>query len=82
MGPGERAATQSAEVPDNVKRMRAILATHGHVTWLQPGQAGVADHTATWIEASADPRIDGTPVTVSREMLGMLADYLEARFGR
>jgi len=64
---------------DHVTRMQALQERHPHVTWLRPGQAGVSDHTATWIEASPDHRIDGTPVTVSRESLGQLVDYLMAR---
>jgi hypothetical protein len=83
MGPAERPAAEPTAVPDNVVRLAAILARHKHVTYLRPGQAGVPFHTATWIEADAeDPRIDGTPVTVSREDLGPLCNYLEARFGR
>jgi len=65
--------------PDHVKRMEALLERHKHVTWLRPGQVGVAWHTATWVEVDGDPRIDGTPVTVSRETLGLLVDYLIAR---
>lgn len=67
---------------DDVERMREFLARHPGVTWLRPGQAGVTDQTATWIEADADPAIDGTPVTVSRFRLGHLVDYLEAKFER
>lgn len=83
-GPHEpERAKAPAEVPDNVRRMEAILARHRHVTYLKPGQAGVPHHTATWIEADPeDPRIDGTTVTVSREDLGPLCSYLEARLGR
>lgn len=78
MGPGGRtAASQGA--PDHITRMRALLERHPHVTWLRPGQAGVRDHTATWLEIDGDPRINGTPVTVSRESLGHLVDYLIAR---
>lgn len=81
MGPAEHPG-ESTAVPDNVKRMQAILARHKHVTYLRPGQAGVAHHTATWIEVDIeDPRIDGTPVTVSRTDLGPLCNYLEARLG-
>ncbi len=65
---------------DDVQRMQAFLKDHPHVTWLRPGMAGVTDQTATWIETDADPRIDGTPVTVSRFRLGHLVDYLKARF--
>jgi hypothetical protein len=65
---------------DEVTRMKAFLERHPQVSWLRPGQAGVPDHTATWIEADADPRVDGTPVTVSRYRLGHLVDYLMARF--
>ena len=64
--------------PDSVERMRAFLERHPHVTWLRPGQAGVAEHTATWLEADADPRIDGASVTVSWP-LALLVSYLEAR---
>jgi len=64
----------------DVERMKAFLTRHPHVTWLRPGMAGVTVQTATWIETSADPRVDGTPVTVSRVWLGHLVDYLEARF--
>jgi hypothetical protein len=71
---------EAGGAPDHVKRMRALLKRHPEVTWLQPGQAGTAEPTATWIETDADPRIDGTPVTVSRESLGRLVDYLEAKF--
>jgi hypothetical protein len=67
---------------DDVARMKAFLERHPEVTWLRPGQAGVTDQTATWIEVDADPRVDGTPVTVSRYRLGHLVDYLEARFDR
>jgi hypothetical protein len=70
------------DLPDQVERMKAFLRRHPDVTWLRPGQAGVRDQTATWIEADADPAIDGTTVTVSREVLGHLVDYLEARFDR
>lgn len=65
--------------PDHVTRMQALIERHRGVVWLQPGQAGVAEHTATWLETSPDHRIDGTPVTVSRESLGALVDYLIAR---
>jgi hypothetical protein len=68
--------------PDHVARMVAFLARHRQVSILMPGQAGVTRPTATWLEADKDPRIDGTPVTVSRDHLGFLMDYLEARFGR
>jgi hypothetical protein len=71
----------AGRTPDDVKRMKEFLERHPHVTWLRPGMAGVTDQTATWIETDADPRIDGTPVTVSRFWLGHLVDYLEARFG-
>jgi hypothetical protein len=66
---------------DRAVKMRAILARHPHVSLLRPGEAGVAQHMATWIEVSADPRIDGTPVTLSRDSLSLLATYLEARLG-
>ena len=81
MGPVNGLAAAGGS-PDHVTRMTALLERNPHLTWLRPGQAGVSDPTATWIEADPDPRIDGTPVTVSRETLGMLVDYLEARFGR
>lgn len=68
--------------PDQVERMKAFKERHPHVSILMPGQAGVARPTATWIEADPDPRIDGATVTVSREILGHLLDYLEARFDR
>ena len=67
--------------PGHVTRMLAVLERHPTLTWLRPGQAGAAEHTATWIEASPDPRIDGTPMTACLP-LGMLVDFLEARFGR
>jgi hypothetical protein len=73
---------ESGGAPDHVTRMKELLRRHRHVTWLRPGQVGVALPTATWLEVDADPRIDGTAVTVSRETLGMLVDYLEARLGR
>jgi hypothetical protein len=79
MGPGNEATFGA---PDHVTRMKALMKRHRGLAWLRPGQAGVAHHTATWLETSADHRIDGTPVTVSRETLGMLVDYLEARLGR
>lgn len=80
-GPGGR--QPPADVPDNVTRMQAILARHRHLTYLRPGQAGVAHHTVTWIEVDIDdPTGDGTPVTVSRMDLGPLCSYLEARLGR
>ena len=79
MGPYEGAA----EVPYIVKRMQPILERHRHLTYLRPGQAGVAHHTVTWIEVDIDdPTGDGTPVTVSRMDLGPLCSYLEARLGR
>jgi hypothetical protein len=70
--------------PDHAARLKEILARLNHPTLavLMPGQAGVTDPTATWIDADPDPRLDNTPVTVSRPTLGMLCDYLEARFGR
>lgn len=62
--------------------MKALLKRNPHMTWLQPGQAGVPHHTATWIDVDIDdPRGDGAAVTVSREDLGMLVNYLEARLG-
>jgi hypothetical protein len=67
---------------DDVARMQEFIKRHPEVSWLRPGQAGVAEHTATWIDADRDPREDGTPVTVSRTELGRLVDYLEARFER
>jgi hypothetical protein len=67
---------------DEVTRMQEFIARHPEVAWLRPGQAGVPEHTATWIEADADPRVDGTTVTVSRYRLGPLVDYLVARFDR
>jgi hypothetical protein len=70
----------AGRMPDDVQRMQEFLGRHPHVSWLRPGTAGVMDQTATWIETSADPRVDGTPVTVSRFWLGQLVDYLEARF--
>jgi hypothetical protein len=70
------------KAPDQVLRMREFRARHQHVAILQPGQAGVIKPTATWIEADPDPRIDGTAVTVSRDELRYLLDYLEARFDR
>ncbi len=69
------------DTPDHAARMKAFREAHKHVSILMPGQAGVAKPTATWIEADPDPRVDGTTVTVSRETLGFLLDYLEARFG-
>lgn len=69
------------DIPDNVTRMNKVLGRHPTITWLRPGQAGVGEHTATWLEAHADPRIDGAPMTVCLP-LGLLVDYLEARFGR
>lgn len=68
--------------PDQVRRMQQFRARRQHVSILMPGQAGVLRPTATWIEVDADPRIDGTPVTVSRDELRDLLDYLEARFDR
>ncbi len=79
-GAGMRASL--AEVPDHGARLKAFRKAHGHVSILLPGQAAVTSPTATWIEADADPRVDGTPVTVSRETLGHLLDYLEACFDR
>lgn len=70
----------AGRMPDDVQRMHDFLERHPQVTWLRSGQAGVADQTATWIEADQDPRVDGMPVTVSRCRLGHLVDYLEARF--
>jgi hypothetical protein len=81
MGPSDRTAAPR-EVPDNVTRMQAILDRHRHLTYLRPGQAGVAHHTVTWIDVDTeDAQGDGTPVTVSRMDLGMLCSYLEARLG-
>lgn len=73
---------EAGGAPDHAARMKALLAANAHVSILMPGQAGVLKPTATWLEVDADPRVDGTPVTVSRETLGFLLDYLEARFGR
>lgn len=82
MGPGRGQAPygRAGGAPDHVKRKNAFRERHPHVTFLMPGQAGAAMPTATWIEADADPRIDGTAVTASRETLGMLLDYLIAKF--
>lgn len=82
MGPGRGQApySRAGGSPDHAKRMNAFKERHPHVTFLQPGQAGVAWPTATWIEVDVDPRIDGTTVTASREMLGHLLDYLIAKF--
>jgi hypothetical protein len=68
-------------VPDQVVRMGEFTRRYPFVSVLLPGQAGVTKPTATWIEADADPRIDGTPVTVVRDELRDLLDYLEAHFG-
>jgi hypothetical protein len=64
---------------DHMLRMEALLERHPNVTHLRPGQAGVARETATWLEVSGDHRIDGTPVTVSKDTLAELVDYLIAR---
>jgi hypothetical protein len=68
--------------PDQVKRMKAFKERHPHVSVLLPGQAGVARPTATWLEADADPRIDGAATTVQYDELRDVLDYLEARFDR
>lgn len=68
--------------PDQVLRMREFRERHQQVSILLPGQAGVLRPTATWLEADADPRIDGAAVTVSYDELRDLLDYLEARFDR
>lgn len=81
MGPVNGLA-MAGGAPDHVTRMAALIKRNPHVMWLKPGQAGVSEPTATWLEVDPDPRVDGTPVTVSRPTLGMLVDYLEARFGR
>lgn len=67
---------------DNVARMESFLVHHPEVTWLPPGEAGRhTRHTVTWLHVdTVDPRIDGTPVTIGREDLGRLVDYLVARF--
>jgi hypothetical protein len=70
------------DMPDHVARMKAFRAAHQHVSILLPGQADVTRPTATWLEVDADPRVDGAAVTVRRETLGMLMDYLEACFDR
>lgn len=79
MGPDPAPYSRAGGAPDHVKRMKALRERHPYVTFLKPGQAGVFEPTATWIEASADPRIDGTTVTVSRPTLGLLVDYLIAK---
>jgi hypothetical protein len=84
-GPGGAAhrPLSAAQVSvDHVIRMREFLASHPEVSWLRPGQAGVAQHTATWTEPDPDPEKGETAVTVSRVHLGWLVEYLEARFGR
>lgn len=81
MGPGPvTALSMAGGAPDHVTEMREFLKRHPLVTYLKPGQAGVARHTATWLEVDADPAVDGTPVTVSRDYLGELVAYLKARF--
>jgi hypothetical protein len=83
MGPDKRPPVPLSHAGgwvDDVVRMLAFLKRHQEVTWLRPGQAGVADHTATWIDAGPDQ--EGTPVTVSQKDLGRLVDYLEDRFDR
>jgi hypothetical protein len=75
--------SQAGGAPDHAKRAaEEFKARHPHVSILMPGQAGVLEPTATWLEVDADPAIDGTPVTVPRPTLGMLMDYLEAKFRR
>ena len=82
MGPGfsDWRGEKPREIPDHVAEMDEWRRRHRHVTWLRPGQAGVAEHTATWLEADADPAIDGAPVTVTLP-LGSLLAFLRARFG-
>ena len=81
MRPGtDRTVRVTEPYVDHVKRMRQFLGRHPEVKWLRPGEAGVAHQTATWSDAGPDPVRGGTPVTVSREDLGMLVDYLEYKF--
>lgn len=83
LGPENYAMRQAlTDAPDHGRRLAEFRDRHPHVAVLLPGQAAVTVPTATWIEADPDPRVDGTPVTVSREMLAWLLDYLEARFDR
>jgi len=77
-----RAPSAAQASVDHVTRMREFLARHPEVSWLRPGQAGVAQHTATWTEPDPDPEKGETAVTVSRLHLGWLVEYLEARFDR
>jgi hypothetical protein len=69
-------------VPDQVLRLREFRARHPYVSVLLPGQAGVSQPTATWLEADPDPRIDGAAMTVPFDELRDLLNYLEARFDR
>lgn len=63
--------------PDHAARAAAFQRRHPHVSIVLAGEAW----TAAWVEACAGPR-DGEPMKASREHLGWLVDYLEARFDR
>jgi hypothetical protein len=62
--------------PDHAARAQAFAKRHPHVS-IASGPSG---WTATWLEACGGP-YDGETVIQSRELLGHLMDYLEARFG-
>lgn len=64
--------------PDHAARAAEFVRRHRHVSVA----ATANGWTASWTEADADPRIDGTPMTATRDHLGHLLDYLEARFDR
>jgi hypothetical protein len=59
-------------------RMDALTARHPTLTFLLDGLRP----TATWLHASADPRLDGTPMQAWFDNLPALLDAMEARFGR
>jgi hypothetical protein len=63
--------------PDHAARAAAFVRRHRHVSVTATPQGW----TASWTEACAGPG-DGEPRHESREHLGWLMDYLEARFDR
>lgn len=64
--------------PDHAARAAEFVRRHGHVSITATAEGW----TAAWVEADPDPRIDWEPMRATRDLLGHLVDYLEARFDR
>lgn len=65
------------KIIDSVRDIEAWLRRHPTATWTRP-ETAAGEHVVTWIQASADPSLDGQPQVQRNRDLGVIVRYLEA----